>query len=60
MAKQITIKDSLYEKLSGLKGGGSFSNAIESLMNENTITPAETAKFETGAASQPKEVPACQ
>jgi len=34
MAYQITIKNSVHEKLKELKGEGSFSDAIESMMNK--------------------------
>lgn len=39
MSKQITIKDSLYEKLSGVKGESSFSNAIESFVKKAEACP---------------------
>lgn len=42
--------------------GVAFATAVRCIVVEylKKIAPAETAKFETGAASDPKEVPACQ
>lgn len=55
----MEIRDSVFARLREIKGDRSYSDVIESLLNENIITPAETAKFETGAASYPVlEVPA--
>ena len=48
MAYQITIKNSVHDKLKELKGEGSFSNVIESLIEKST--PVTAFKQETGAS----------
>lgn len=61
MVRNIAIKDSLYAKLSEMKGKGSFSNAIESLIEKCEIAAVQVGKREQLQASKPNtEVPACQ
>lgn len=50
MSRQISIKDSLYEELSGMRGEGSFSTAIESLMKK--AIPAHPAAKQNVQAAQ--------
>ncbi len=47
MTRQISIKDTLYERLSEIKGDRSFSYAIESLIEKNA--PVEPARTQTDA-----------
>ena len=43
MARQITIRDDLYEALSSLKAGRSFSQVIEELLRRSGLEPGDAA-----------------
>ncbi len=50
MSYQITIKNSVHKKLEELKGNGSYSDIIESMMNKLGIASSQPGKTQDDAA----------
>lgn len=44
MTKHMQIKNKVYEKLTEIKGGRSYSEVIESLLNTNIVMPDSRSK----------------
>lgn len=51
MSKHMEIRNGVFERLKTIKGNGSWSDAIESLLDKCRVAPVQPAKTETDAAS---------
>ncbi len=50
----MEIRNLVFERLKTVKGNGSWSDAIETLLNKCGIAPIQPTKAEIGAANTPE------